>query len=82
VATFEVNNAVKSIELMLYGSISPVLVITINDGTQSAQKVRFELYGTDREQIVALFRSFVEDMDPQSDGSSSCAFAKYREGSL
>jgi hypothetical protein len=75
-ATLSIDTGIKSIDLMLYGSQSPTLVITINDGAASAQKIRIELYGTDRDQIVALFHRFVEDMKPNSGTGLSCAMAR------
>ena len=74
-ATLSIETGIKSIDLMLYGTQSPTLVITINDGAASAQKIRMDLFGTDRDQIVALFRRFADDMKPNSLTGQFCAMA-------
>lgn len=75
-ASFDIETGIKDIDLMLYSSTHPTLVITVNDGAASKQKVRITLCGTDMEQIRALFSRFAEDMKPQPHGLS-CATAHF-----
>lgn len=75
-ATFDIDTGIKAIDLMLYGSTHPTLVITINDGSASKQKIRITMYGTDMERIVTLFRSFAADMKPQPN-DTLCAMARF-----
>jgi hypothetical protein len=75
-ATLSIETGIKSIDLMLYGTQSPTLVITINDGAASSQKIRMDLFGTDRDQVVDLFRRFAEDMKPNNLTGQFCSMAR------
>jgi len=85
-ATVDIDTKISTIDLLMYGSGSPVLIININIGTESEQRVRFNFYGTTREQIEDLLRRLVADIESvresvrEADRSSSlsCVAACHR----